>query len=62
MRQSRQRVRQYLTRDQRGATAIEYGLIAGLIAAILVVLLQTTGNNLFSIFSKIQEAIAQGAG
>ncbi|MGF6527805.1 Flp family type IVb pilin [Variovorax sp. PvP013] len=30
-------------RDERGATAIEYGIVAGLMAAILVTLFSSTG-------------------
>jgi pilus assembly protein Flp/PilA len=30
-------------RDERGATAIEYGIIAGLMAAVLVSIFSTTG-------------------
>ncbi len=58
---AKNRLRDYLAGDQRGVTAIEYGLIAGLIAAILVTILQLTGGNLFNIFQKISDAIAQAA-
>jgi pilus assembly protein Flp/PilA len=54
-------VRRYLVKDQRGATAIEYGLIAGLIAAILVGILQATGGSLVAIFNKIYTAINTAA-
>ncbi len=35
-----------LLRDETGATAIEYGLIVALIAIVMVVALQSTGNAL----------------
>lgn len=47
----------YMTQDQRGASAIEYGLIGGLIAAVLVGILQATGVNLQSIFNTINSAV-----
>ncbi|MBO4122700.1 Flp family type IVb pilin [Cupriavidus gilardii] len=40
-------------RDERGATAIEYGLIAGLIALGIFVGAQSLGNNLSSTFQAI---------
>jgi pilus assembly protein Flp/PilA len=33
-------------RDESGATAIEYGLIAALIAVVIITVLQTVGTNL----------------
>ncbi|WP_082548639.1 Flp family type IVb pilin [Variovorax sp. Root473] len=40
-------------RDEEGATAIEYGLIAGLISIAIVTILTTLGTDLGAIFSKI---------
>lgn len=40
-------------RDEEGATAIEYGLIAGLIAAALLVTLGLIGDELVRIFQLI---------
>jgi pilus assembly protein Flp/PilA len=40
-------------RDERGATAIEYGLIAALIAVAAVGVLTTVGHNLSTTFSTI---------
>jgi len=56
------KVRSYLFKDEQGATAIEYGLIAGLIAAVLVAILRATGTTLTSIFTKIEQAIRTAAG
>ncbi|WP_439893694.1 Flp family type IVb pilin (plasmid) [Ralstonia sp. 25C] len=41
-------------RDERGATAIEYGLIAGLIAAGIIATVGQIGTQLGKIFSYIQ--------
>lgn len=39
--------------DQSGATAIEYGLIAALIAVAAVVVMGTVGTNLSSVFNTV---------
>ena len=41
------------SRDQGGATAIEYGLIAALIAVVIIVGITSTGTNLNSMFSNV---------
>lgn len=43
--------------DEDGATAIEYGLIAGLIAVLLVGVLTTLGGGLEATFQSIVEAL-----
>ncbi|MDP3491888.1 MAG: Flp family type IVb pilin [Hyphomonadaceae bacterium] len=40
-------------RDETGATAIEYGLIAGLIALVLVAALTTLGPKVAGTFNKV---------
>ncbi len=40
-------------KDESGATAIEYGLIAALIAVVLVAVMQTLGGGLKTAFSSI---------
>jgi pilus assembly protein Flp/PilA len=42
-----------LIKDQSGVTAIEYGLIAALIAVAAVTIMGTVGTNLTSTFSKV---------
>jgi pilus assembly protein Flp/PilA len=42
-----------LTADARGVTAIEYGLIAALIAVAAVVIMGTVGTNLTDTFSQV---------
>lgn len=44
-------------RDEEGATAIEYGLIAGLIAVVIVTTLTTLGTDISDVFDKISKAI-----
>ena len=40
-------------RDESGATAIEYGLIAALIAVVIITALSTIGTNLNTKFTSI---------
>jgi len=42
-----------LIRDEDGATAIEYGLIAALIAVAAVTIMTTVGSNLTSVFTTV---------
>lgn len=46
-----------LLRDEAGATAIEYGLIAALIAVACVMAFQMLGLNLAGIFETITRAL-----
>lgn len=45
-------------RDESGATAIEYGLIAALIAVVIITALTTVGSNLNTTFSSVASALA----
>ncbi len=47
-----------LSRDDRGATAVEYGLIVALIAAIIVTVVQTLGNDIATALSNVANAIS----
>ena len=49
-------------RNEEGATAIEYGLIVGLIAAVIVTVLTGTGTTLQTLFTKISTALTAAAG
>jgi pilus assembly protein Flp/PilA len=40
-------------RDESGATAIEYGLIAALVAVVLIAALKTLGTSLSTTFANI---------
>ena len=42
-----------LINDESGATAIEYGLIAGLVAVAIIVALTTLGGSLTSLFDTV---------
>ena len=44
-------------RDNRGATAIEYGLIAGLISVVILTVLSSLGTKLNTKFSRIGNAL-----
>ena len=46
-----------LTADRRGVTAVEYGLIAALIAIAAVVVMGTTGTNLSTVFSEVASSL-----
>jgi len=47
-----------LLRDERGATAIEYGLIAAGIAVAIVAVVQGIGTNLNSTFTKVKNNLS----
>ncbi|HYD25992.1 MAG TPA: Flp family type IVb pilin [Croceibacterium sp.] len=49
-----------LLRDEQGATAIEYGLIAALIAVAAITAMQSLGNELSTTFTKVQTKMAEG--
>ena len=42
-----------LVKDETGVTAIEYGLIAALIAVVIIAAVTTLGTNLSTLFSTI---------
>jgi pilus assembly protein Flp/PilA len=48
---------QPLRRDERGATAVEYGLMVALIAAVIVGVVTTLGGNLSTMFSTVANAL-----
>ena len=47
---------QRFIRDEEGATAIEYGLIAALIAVVIISAVTTLGTNLSTAFNKVATA------
>ena len=49
-----------LIRDEAGATAIEYGLIAALIAVAAITAMQSLGNELNTTFSTVTGKMAEG--
>ena len=48
-------------KDESGATAIEYGLIAAGIAVAIIAVVQGLGTNLNSTFGTVQTALAPAA-
>jgi pilus assembly protein Flp/PilA len=50
-------VARVLCRDDRGATAVEYGLMVALIAAVIVTAVRLIGTNLTSVFNKVANGI-----
>ncbi|ABC63092.1 Flp family type IVb pilin [Erythrobacter litoralis] len=47
-----------LMKDEQGATAIEYGLIAALIAVAAIVAMQGLGNQLSNTFSSVSTTMS----
>lgn len=48
-------------KDESGATAIEYGLIAALIAVVCIGAWTTVGSNLKATFNNVGNELAKGA-
>ncbi len=46
-----------LKSDRRGVTALEYGLIAALIAGVIIVAVTTLGTNISATFTSIAKAV-----
>ena len=44
-------------RDERGATAVEYGLMVALIAIVIIVAVSLLGSNLSSLFKKVATSV-----
>ncbi len=44
-------------RDEEGATAIEYGLIVGLIAAVIIIATTSLGTSLSGLFASVAKII-----
>jgi pilus assembly protein Flp/PilA len=57
-------VQTFLTRtlkredDDRGATAVEYGLMVALIAIVIIAAVTLLGQNLLALFQEIADALA----
>ncbi|WP_186392189.1 MULTISPECIES: Flp family type IVb pilin [unclassified Pannonibacter] len=49
-------------KDESGATAIEYGLIAGLVSVVIVTILTTMGDSLTAVFTKVDNALQTATG
>ena len=44
-------------RDERGATAVEYGLMVALIAVVIIAAVTTLGTNLNTKFETVRDAV-----
>ena len=51
-----------LWKDDSGVTALEYGLIAGLIAVAIITALNTLGVSLNELFTKVSDEVSKSAG
>ena len=51
-----------LERDEKGATAVEYGLLVGLIAVAIIVTVGLLGGQLNTLFQRIVTALTPAAG
>ncbi len=47
--------------EENGVTAIEYGLIAALIAVVIIASVQLVGTNLRAVFTKVAGCLVAGA-
>jgi pilus assembly protein Flp/PilA len=50
------KIKEFL-KDQSGATAIEYGLIAAGIAVAIITIVNTLGTNLNAVFKKVSDQL-----
>ena len=53
-------VRLQMLRNDRGATAVEYGLMIALIAAVIITAVTLLGNNLNSLFNNVAGQLPGG--
>ena len=47
-----------LRREERGATAVEYGMLVALIAAVIVAVVVVLGTQINDAFTKVKDALA----
>ena len=55
------KIQNFLTSEE-GASAVEYGLIVGLIAVVIVAVLLSSGQSLLALFTNISTALSNAAG
>ena len=48
-----------LRRDEKGATAVEYGLMVGLIAVVIIVAVTALGGQLEGLFSEVSDSLPE---
>jgi pilus assembly protein Flp/PilA len=49
--------KELIARKERGATAVEYGIMVALIAAVIIVVVSTLGGKLSDLFSNVATQI-----
>jgi len=49
-------------REQKGASAVEYGLLVALIAAVIIGVVTTLGTNLKTLFTNVGTSVGTAAG
>lgn len=49
-----------LRRDQRGATAVEYGIMVSLIAVVIIIAVTALGGTLHDTFTQVQCSVSNG--
>lgn len=49
-------------KDEEGASAVEYGLIVGLIAVAIIIILGTLGGGLSGLFTRVSTSVSGAAG
>ncbi len=57
----RKKIRAFFS-DERGATAVEYGLMVALIAVVILVAVQTLGGTLSTKFTEVNTAVSAAGG
>jgi pilus assembly protein Flp/PilA len=55
-------VAQHRIKEEKGATAVEYGLLVGLIAVAIIVTVTTLGGQLDALFTKVSTKLSGPAG
>jgi pilus assembly protein Flp/PilA len=46
-----------IAKKERGATAVEYGIMVALIAAVIITVVTTLGGNLTALFTRVATAV-----
>ena len=54
-------VASHRAREEKGATAVEYGLLVGLIAVAIIVTVTALGGKLNGLFTSVKDALPGGA-
>ena len=55
-------VAEHRIKEEKGATAVEYGLLVGLIAVAIIITVTTLGGQLDALFTKVTSKLSGPAG